>query len=266
MINQNLNGRNLLKRIAALLLLVFSYSHSGTAQENALEEMIYQKDSIFWKSYNDCDMAGMEQFIAEDIEFYHDKGGITYGKTNLSNSLKNGLCQSGKNELRREAVPGSVHVYPLKSNGKIYGALMTGKHLFYLVKGASEKLDGQAKFSHLWLEKDGEWKMSRVFSYDHGPAAFDNPKQAIELTEKELKKFTGKYLSDSNDQITVELKKDHLELQAMGKTFILYPDSQDSFFTKERDLSFHFSNKTPGTLTIFESDTKVVEATRNQKQ
>jgi len=36
--------------------------------------------------------------------------------------------------------------------------------------GLSTDSDGLAKFFHVWLLKDGTWKMARVISYDHGPA------------------------------------------------------------------------------------------------
>ncbi|WP_157717331.1 hypothetical protein [Christiangramia echinicola] len=47
------------------------------------------------------------------------------------------------------------------------GAVLSGEHLFYIQEENSERLDGQAKFNHLWLLKEGEWKMHRVLSYDH---------------------------------------------------------------------------------------------------
>jgi hypothetical protein len=56
-----------------------------------------------------------------------------------------------------------------------YGAILTGEHVFYILeKGKSERLDGLAKFTHVWRFKDNEWKMHRVLSYDHGPAPYIN--------------------------------------------------------------------------------------------
>lgn len=256
--------QRLSKALFLVFLFLFSFNYS-VAQDQDVKNLLTQKNDLFWKAYNKCDIAGMEEFLAKDIEFYHDKGGIVKSSQNLSNDLRQGLCRNEKNELRREAVPGSLEIFPLKDNGDIYGALMTGEHLFYLLGEHSEKLDGRAKFSHLWLKKDGEWKMHRVISYDHGPAGYENPKQPVALTKEQLKKFVGNYLTPSNDTIAVDLKEGHLELQAMGKTFVLLPQNEHSFFTKKRDLSFNFSNSEPLKLEIFESNNKVEEATFQQK-
>ena len=248
-----------------LLLAFFSFS-LVQAQDSELTALLSQKDSIFWKAYNECDIPGMAQFLAKDIEFYHDKGGVTLGSDALNEGMRKGLCSGGKNSIRREAVPGTVHVYPLFDNGELYGAIMTGEHLFYPTNGNSKKPDGRAKFSHLWLKKDGEWKMHRVFSYDHGPAAYQNQKQSISLTGDELQAFTGEYHTASNDPIKVQLNNGQLELQAMGKTFMLFPEDDHTFFTKDRDLTFSFTGEEPQKLTIFESDHKVEEAILDQKQ
>lgn len=243
-----------------LLLLAALLSSSSFAQED-IQQTITQKDAAFWKAYNNCEIDSMELYIAEDIEFYHDKGGTTMGREALSNSLKDGLCRTGSNYLRREAVPGSVSIYPLKDKDSVYGAIITGEHLFYIKNGKSERLDGQAKFSHLWLQKNGEWKMHRVFSFDHGPARYKNPKQTITLTSEELEIYTGEYRTSSNALIIVDTKDGHLQLSAMGKTFVLFPDSKNSFYTKDRDLTFKFSEENGRKLEIFESEKKVEEAT-----
>lgn len=78
----------------------------------------------------------------------------------------NNLCKS-EYRVRRELVAGSLEVYPINN----YGAVEIGVHRFYETgKGQKEKLVGIAKFVHIWQKKDGEWKISRVISYDHKPA------------------------------------------------------------------------------------------------
>ena len=139
--------------------------------DEQLTQTILHLDSLFWKSYNDCNTAESGKYISKDVEFYHDKGGITLGMENLVASIKNNLCGNENLRVRREAVPGTVYVYPMKSSNVIYGALISGEHYFYVTeKGKPEKREGLAKFTQLWILKDNVWKMTRILSFDHGPA------------------------------------------------------------------------------------------------
>ena len=139
--------------------------------ENNLDATIRQQDSVFWEAYNRCDVDKMSEFFWLDIEFYHDKGGLTAGLGPFVEALKNGLCGNPNSHLRREAIPDTVKVFSLEKNGAIYGAVLSGEHYFYVNdKGKPEYRDGMAKFFHVWLLKDGKWKMARVVSYDHHDA------------------------------------------------------------------------------------------------
>lgn len=157
----------------ALFLLLFVQSNLFAQNEtDKLTKTILSKDSIFWQAYNQCNPEMMKQFLDANAEFYHDKGGITLGADNLVTSIKKNLCSNDNFRLRREAVNGTVNVFPLQNNGAIYGAIISGEHYFYILeKGKPERLDGLAKFTHVWLLKDNEWKMTRILSYDHGPAS-----------------------------------------------------------------------------------------------
>ena len=128
------------------------------------------RDTAFWQAYNACDTASMRTFFTEDVEFYHDKGGATLGLAELGRTTETNLC-GGANRIRREPVADTIRVSILREGDQVYGAVMTGEHLFYLREpGKAEFLDGRARFAHLWLLKDGAWKMARILSYDHGPA------------------------------------------------------------------------------------------------
>lgn len=154
--------------IAVLFVQTSLYSQS----EDSIEKLILHKDSIFWNAYNACDTVVMRQFIADDIEFYHDKGGPLYGIEQMMNVTRKNLCSNySEFHLRREAVPGTVQVFPMTNSGPVYGAVISGQHYFYInEKGKKEFRDGLARFTHLWLLKDGTWKMARVLSFDHQPA------------------------------------------------------------------------------------------------
>ncbi len=239
--------------------------YAMNAQEKTVKKTILEKDSIFWKAYNECDIATMEKYLSSDLEFYHDTNGFLQGSQNLVESLNKGLCKTGKNTLRREALPKTVAVFPLEDKDSVYGAIITGEHVFYKSGDPAEKVEGKASFFHLWLLKDGKWKMHRVFSYDHLPPSYVSQKTKISVSPTQLKQFEGKYLMPSKDIIIVKALKDRLELEAMGKTFVLFPESRYRFFTKERDLTFSFTKEMPQKVTIFEGDNKVAEATISEK-
>jgi ketosteroid isomerase-like protein len=132
---------------------------------------VLERDRAFWAAYNRCDVPAMSEYFTDDVEFYHDRGGITLGRAALVKALQDGLCGDPAARTRREAVDGAVKLYPMKKGDTVYGAILAGEHLFYVtLKGKPESLDGRARFADLWTVKDGVWRMSRVLSFDHGPA------------------------------------------------------------------------------------------------
>jgi hypothetical protein len=164
--------KNLLT-LAIALFSTFALPLAGKTQHpDELSRLILAKDSLFWLSYNNCDTTGYERFFTNDVEFYHDKGGTTMGVSGLALSIKKNLCSNSDFRIRRQAIEGSLQVFPLKNAGQVYGAILSGEHVFYILeKGKPARLDGRARFTHLWLLKSGDWKMARILSYDHGPAA-----------------------------------------------------------------------------------------------
>jgi hypothetical protein len=210
--------------------------------DEQVSTVILHDDSLFWQGYNRCDMQGMKTFVADDVEFYHDKGGTTFTADSLLAALKNGLCKDQTQyALRREALAGSVHVYTLRSNGAVYGAIISGQHLFYIKQpGKDEFADGLARFTHLWLFKDGAWKMTRVLSYDHGPAPYINKRQEVSVSEDVLKTYLGKYKGPQSGMGEVILADGHLLLVINTDRVPLFAAGQGVFFVKERDLTFTF--------------------------
>lgn len=164
--------QTLLRRLPVIVILIiplfYSVSHAQSNEEaTKLNREILRYDSIFWKAYNACDVDGMRALLTDDVEFYHDKSGPAIGLDFLMEGISKGLCGNDNMHLRREEVPGSLHIYPMNN----YGAILTGEHVFYVVpKGKDEFLDGYGKFTHLWKNENGTWKMARIYSYDHGPA------------------------------------------------------------------------------------------------
>lgn len=150
----------LLTAAAAVVNTAAAQFKSNSPVPKELYEKIASLDSALFRTFNTCDLEGFATFFSDDIEFYHDKGGLVPSKQALVESIKNNVC--GK--IRRELVAGSLEVYPVPN----FGALQVGAHRFYSRTGDKENPPGvPAKFVHLWQEKDGVWKITRVFSYDH---------------------------------------------------------------------------------------------------
>lgn len=156
----------------SVALVLFIVPLLAQNEKDALDATIEHEDAHFWEAYNRCDVEAMSQFFWPDFEFYHDKGGLTVGLAPFVETLKNGLCGKPTFRLRREAIAETVKVYPLQKNGLTYGAVLSGEHYFYIKdSGKPEYRDGIAKFFHVWLLKDGSWKMARAVSYDHRDAS-----------------------------------------------------------------------------------------------
>lgn len=200
-----------------------------------------KSDSLFWIAYNKCKVDEMMHFIPADVEFYHDKGGITKGAADLRVTFQKNLCGNKDFHLRREAIHKTVQIFPMKKDDKLYGLLISGDHYFYINEtGKKEFRDGLAKFTDLWTLENGEWKMSRILSYDHGPAPYLNERKEIKLSPDILKIYKGKYNSTKNGLISIEPQNNVLHLNVGGKILVLYPETQNKFFVKEKDLVFEF--------------------------
>jgi hypothetical protein len=113
--------------------------------------------------------------------------------------------------------------------------------LFYIQeKGKDEYVDGHARFTHLWMLKDSVWKMYRVISYDHGPAQYISKRKEITLPAGTLNQFEGKYNGPKTGIITIKQNNGTLVLSFGNTKALLYAESGNSFFMKERDLTFEF--------------------------
>ena len=229
--------------LALLFLLSFVQLLFSQKGGETLSETILSRDSLFWRAYNSCDTTKYQDFIASDVEFYHDKGGITLGLEKLLEITKTNLCGPTDFRLRREAVPGTVKVFPMENGGIIYGAIISGAHVFYIRQAGQEKLDGLAKFTHLWLLKNGVWKMTRILSYDHGPAPQVTTKKTIQLSEQTLVQYTGNYDGSKTGAMTIAHENGLLILSIQQQKFSLYPESENVFFIKDRDVNFEFVKK-----------------------
>lgn len=123
-----------------------------------LDKAIASLDAALFDSYNRCDLEKFRSFFADDVEFYHDQGGVTLGADKVTESIRKNICGG---DVRRELVPGTLEAHYMKG----YGAVEIGVHRFIHPK--SNTPAGEARFVHLWRYSDGAWKITRVISFDH---------------------------------------------------------------------------------------------------
>ncbi|WP_167025231.1 nuclear transport factor 2 family protein [Chryseobacterium sp. Tr-659] len=136
-------------------------AHLGLPKSNELFKEIFKLDSIFFNAFNQCDTVVYRQYISDDLEFYHDLGGVHY----LDKEMQSVREKCSRDiQMTRKLVKNSLEVYPLGS----YGALEIGVHRFYEKKPNEKEYPiGTYKFLHVWQKKGDKWKITRVISYDH---------------------------------------------------------------------------------------------------
>src|SRR4051812_5276567 len=150
------NRRACLGLVAAMLMPVAPSAAPLPAQD-PVYKAIAAADAALFGASNRCDLAAMGKLVDDNLEFYHDKSGLSVGKADLLQKTRDNIC--GK--MVRELVASSFEVYPLPG----YGAVELGTHRF--LHPAEPNNIGQAKFIHVWRLQGGAWKLTRVLSFDH---------------------------------------------------------------------------------------------------
>jgi hypothetical protein len=124
-----------------------------------LYKEIAQLDSVVFTAFNNRDTSLFKKMFADDLEFFHDIGGLT-GYEQTINFLRSNT--TSRSDLRRDLVKGSLEVYPIPG----YGAIEIGSHTFCHTENGKPDC-GTFKFVQVWKKVHNEWKIARVVSYGH---------------------------------------------------------------------------------------------------
>lgn len=146
-----------------------NFTDELNSEDQKLFKLIKEKDSLLFQiGFNQIDTSQVANLTSTDFEFYHDEHGITETKSRFVSNIE------GIRELPfktwRTLVDGSMEVFPLYKNNsqELYGAIQNGVHDFYQQnEGENAIKTNTARFTHLWIIENGEWKLTRVLSYDH---------------------------------------------------------------------------------------------------
>lgn len=159
------------------------------------EAEVRQFDTRYWQAYNECEIAKLAAMNTDDLEFYHDIGGVSKGKAKFSELVAKNICGRPGMRIRREAIADSMHFYPMRDGEKLYGAIVSGEHRFYeRPNGGWEVLTGQARFTHMLLLQEGQWKVARVLSFAHGPARVQTVGAEANIDPVQLDRLNGHYV------------------------------------------------------------------------
>ena len=156
--------KNLILLAFAFLICTSAFAQSQNqrkvaAAQTALFNKVASLDSSLFAAYNSKNLDLMKTYFTSDLEWYQDNGGLIDFDKVFSN------FQSIFNrdyDLKRNLIKESLEVHPIEG----YGAIEIGKHQFKHTENGKLEI-GTFKFLMIWKNDKGNWKISRVISYDH---------------------------------------------------------------------------------------------------
>ena len=147
-----------MKKVFFLSLFILTFVTISAQVDNSSElyKTIEKLDKELFDAYNTCtkNLDKHASFYSDDIEFFHDKGGLQTSKVELVESIKNNIC--GK--VKRELVPGSLEVHKIPN----YGVVVIGYHKFHNL--VEKSISDPAKFILFWKQNEDDWKLTKVVS------------------------------------------------------------------------------------------------------
>lgn len=131
-------------------------TYKYTADNLELYNTIVGMDSIFFQAYNTCDLAKQAAIYSDNIEFYHDQGGLMTVKQEILDGTEKYIC--GK--VTRELIKESIEVYPIKD----FGAIEIGLHKFHNNTEKEGTPSHASKFIIFWKNENNKWSITKVVS------------------------------------------------------------------------------------------------------
>src|SRR5437879_8127936 len=89
----------LLPLLAVPVTRVDAQARQSTAAPDELFRTIASLDSALFDAYNRCDLEKFGTFFTDDLEFYHDKSGLTRSRQSVVEAVKKNICGKVRREL-----------------------------------------------------------------------------------------------------------------------------------------------------------------------
>lgn len=157
-----------MKNLILLLLSCLIYSSVSAQNQTEKKVVITEKelfskvanlDSSLFAAYNTKNLDLMKTYFTLDLEWYQDNGGLIGYEKVFSNFQS---IFNREYDLTRNLIKESLEVHPIEG----YGAIEIGKHQFKHIENGKLEI-GTFKFLMIWKNDNGNWKITRVISYDH---------------------------------------------------------------------------------------------------
>ena len=145
--------------IAFGLIAHIASAEAPTKEQDELLKTIAGMDAAIFDAFNAHDVGRLMSYFTEDLEFYHDTGGLGTYRQNAEDFKK---MFANTPDIRRDLVKESLEVYPIKD----YGAMEIGQHRFCHKENGKDDC-GTFGFAMVWRKVGDSWKISRVLSYGH---------------------------------------------------------------------------------------------------
>jgi len=154
--------------LLGITILINQFTFAQADKNSELYKELYKADSlVFEEGFNRCNFTVLEKIIHSDFEFLHDQNGIQ-NREEFFKVFKESICPDTNLKPIRKLIEESLEVYPLKNEGKIYGAIQIGFHEFFIAEPDKElSFTSNGKFIHTWILENEQWKLKHVVSYDH---------------------------------------------------------------------------------------------------
>jgi CubicO group peptidase (beta-lactamase class C family) len=159
-----------------LLLLLPAVMNAQVAETSDLYQQIMQMDRLLFEDgYNQCRLDKLNDVVSDDFHFIHDQNGAA-SKSDFMKGFKESICSNPNRKPIRKPVAGTLQVFPLHNEGKLYGAIETGVHDFYIQEpGKALYKTNTGRFTNVWLRTPKGWQLGESLSYDHYDPRPANP-------------------------------------------------------------------------------------------
>ena len=148
--------------LGAAALIMPPAAAQAQPPEGDLHAQIAEMDRVVFGAARACDEATLNRVFREDVEFYHDLGGLTQPRERIVADIMR-FCEDDGVGLRRALVEDSLEVHPVAG----FGAIQIADHVFFELVDGEEQQVGSARPVHVWENDGGEWRLARVLSFDH---------------------------------------------------------------------------------------------------